>query len=85
MKLSKTHFHSRVHKIPELHFEDQRLSSFSGLIVFQAFFSKLELKRRLKRCFEHIQSSSVIGMHTVTLILIIHITLGFRRLREIDR
>ena len=85
MKLSKTHFHSHVYKIPELHFEDQRLSSFSGLIVFQAFFSRLDLKRRLKRCFEHIQSGSVIGIHTVTLILIIHITLGFRRLREIER
>jgi len=85
VKLSKTHFHSRVHKIPELCFEDQRLSSFSGLIIFQAFFSKLDLKHRLKECFEHIPSSSSIGIHTVALILIIHIILGFRRLREMDR
>ncbi len=85
MKLSKAHFHSRVHKIPEFCFEDQRLSSFSGLIIFQAFFTKLDLKRRLKKCFEHIPRSSSIGIHTVALILIIHITLGFRRLREMDR
>ncbi len=85
MNLSKAHFHSRVYKIPELSFEDQRLSSFSGLIIFQAFFSKLDLKRRLKKCFTHIPSSSSIGIHTVALILIIHITLGFRRLREMDR
>jgi|TARA_B100002003_G_scaffold208436_1_gene203139 hypothetical protein len=85
VNLSKAHFHSRVYKIPELSFEDQRLSSFSGLIIFQAFFSKLDLKRRLKKCFTHIPSSSSIGIHTVALILIIHITLGFRRLREMDR
>ena len=85
MKLSKAHFHSRVHKIPELCFEDQRLSSFSGLIIFQAFFTRLDLKRRLKKCFEHIPCSSSIGIHTVALIIIIHITLGFRRLREMDR
>ena len=85
MKLSKSHFHSRVYKIPELFFEDQRLSSFAGLILFQAFFSQLGLKFRLKRCFEHIQRSSVIGIHTVALILIVHITLGFRRLRGMDR
>ena len=53
--------------------------------MFQAFFSQLGLKFRLKRCFEHIQRSSVIGIHTVALILIVHITLGFRRLREMDR
>jgi len=34
MKLSKSHFHSRVYKIPELFFEDQRLSSFAGLILW---------------------------------------------------
>ena len=57
MKLSKAHFHSRVHKIPELCFEDQRLSSFSGLIILQAFFTRLDLKRRLKKCFEHVPRS----------------------------
>ena len=85
MKLSKAHFHSRVHKIPELCFEDQRLSSFSGLIILQAFFTRLDLKPGLEKCFEHIRRSSSIGIHTVALILIIHITLGFRRLREMDR
>ena len=85
MKLRKTHFHSRVYKIPELFFEDQRLSSFAGLIVFQAFFSQLNLKFRLKRCFGSIHRSSIIGVHTVALILIVHIILGFRRLGEMDR
>ena len=85
MKLSKAQFHSRIYKIPELYFEDQRLSSFSGLIIFQAFFSKLDLKNRLKKCFEHIQCNSVIGVHVVTLILIVHLTLGFRHLREVER
>ena len=85
MKLSKAQFHSRVYEIPEIYFEDQRLSSFSGLIIFQAFFSKLDLKNKLKKCFEHIQCNSVIGAHVVTLILIVHLTLGFRHLREVER
>ena len=85
MEFSKTHFHSRVHKIPALHFVDQRPSSHLGLIVFQAFFSRHDLKHRLKRLFEHIQCGSVMGIHTVALILIIQITLGFHRPREMDR
>jgi hypothetical protein len=30
VKLSKAHFHAVVHAIPELCFEDQRLTSFAG-------------------------------------------------------
>ena len=82
MKYSKSQIHSRVYRIPEVCFEDQRLSSFSGLILVQAFFAKLELKNRLRRCFEHIQISSIVGFHVVALILIVHLMLGFRRLRD---
>ncbi len=85
MKYSKSHLHSRVYKIPEMRFEDQRLSSFSGLVVIQALFTKLELKRRLSGCFEHIKSDAIVGFHVVALLLIVHLMLGYRRLREIDR
>jgi hypothetical protein len=34
-----------VHAIRELRFEDQRLTSFSGLVIFQVLF--LRLKQRL--------------------------------------
>lgn len=85
MKFSKTQTFSRVHRIPELCFEDQRLSSFSGLVVIQALFAKLDLRQRLTRCFRHIRSDAVIGFSVVTVLLILHLMLGYRRLRDMQR
>jgi hypothetical protein len=85
VKFSRAYFHRRVYKIPELCFEDQRLSSFSGLILVQALFAKLDLRNRLKRCFQHIHSGVVVNFHVVTLMLIVHLMLGYRRLREMER
>jgi|TARA_Y100000031_G_scaffold94555_1_gene103930 hypothetical protein len=85
VKYSKAQILHRVHNIPELRFEDQRLSSFSGLVVIQALFKKLNLRAQLKRCFQHIQNSKVIGFSVTTILLIIHSMLGYRRLREMER
>lgn len=85
MKYRKSDYSSNVYKIPEIFFEDQRLSSFSGLVVIQAFFRRLDLKKRLRGCFDHIQSDAIVGLHVVTLLLILHIIMGYRRLREIER
>lgn len=84
MKSSKAQIHAKFHKIPVIRFEDQRLTSFSGLLMFQALFTKMKLKRRLKRCFSHLKISPIFGRHLVVLLLIAHLLLGFRRLREID-
>ena len=35
MKYSKSQIMSRAYKIPELKFEDQNLTSFAGLVIFQ--------------------------------------------------
>ena len=51
MKSSKTEIHSRVHSLPEIRFDDQRLTSCSGLAVFQSHFQSLELRKRLRSCF----------------------------------
>ena len=84
MKSSKAQIFARVHKIPTLRFEDQRLTSFSGLVVIQALFSTLDIKAKLRACFDHLPSGSVFGQHTITLVLIVHLMLGFRRLRDMD-
>ena len=39
VKSSKTQIHTKSHKIPELRFEDQHLTSFSGIIIFQLLFA----------------------------------------------
>jgi hypothetical protein len=47
-KFSKKHIFSRVVKISGIKFEDQRLTSFSGLVLCQPVFQQLRLKERLK-------------------------------------
>ena len=39
MKCSKASIHRKTHRIPEIQFEDQRLTSFAGLVLFQALFN----------------------------------------------
>ena len=45
MKCSKAAIHRKTHRIPEIKFEDQRLTSFAGLVVYQSLFSRIGLKR----------------------------------------
>jgi len=84
VKSSKSQIQAKFHKIPVIRFEDQQLTSFSGLLIFQQLFRRIELKKRLKKCFAHLKVSPIFGRHLVVMLLIIHLLLGFRRLREID-
>ena len=84
MKCSKKEIYSRVHKIPEIKFEDQRLTSFAGLIIFQPLFFRLAIKERLRSCFNHLTVSPIFGHHLIVLVLIVHLLIGFRRLRDMD-
>ncbi len=84
MKCSRAEIHAKFHKIPGIRFEDQKLTSFSGLLIFQALFNRLGLKERLRKCFDHMKVSPIFGHHLVVVLLIVHLIMGFRRLREID-
>lgn len=84
MKSSKAQIFSRVHKIPALRFEDQRLTSFAGLVIIQELFSRLDMKSRLRACFDHLPASPIFGHHIIVLTLIVHLMLGYRRLRDMD-
>jgi len=85
VKSSRAEIHSRVYRLPELRFEDQRLTSFSGLVILQALFAKLQLRDRLTSCFARLGRGMVIGLPTIALLLIVHLMLGYRRLRDLDR
>lgn len=85
MKLSKSQVHTNVQSIPELRFEDQRLSSFSGCVLLQRLFQNLNLRGRLQECFDHREEKLIVGFPTIVLIVIVHLMLGFRRLRDIER
>jgi hypothetical protein len=75
---------AKFHKIPVIRFEDQQLTSFSGLLIFQQLFKRISLKARLKKCFAHLKVSPIFGRHLVVMLLVVHLLLGFRRLREVD-
>ena len=83
MKYSKSEIMSRAYKIPDLTFEDQNLTSVAGLIVFQPLMLGLEMKNRLFQCFRHLKTSRIFGHHVITLLLIVHLLLGYRRLRDL--
>ena len=84
MKSSKAQITAKFHKIPALRFEDQKLTSFSGLLIFQLLFTRINLKNRLKKCFTHLKASPIFGRHLIVVLLIVHLLIGFRRLRELD-
>jgi hypothetical protein len=84
VKSSKAQILAKFHKIPVLRFEDQQLTSFSGLLIFQQLFQRIQLKQRLRVCFAHLTLSPIFGRHLVVLLLVVHLLLGFRRLREVD-
>ena len=82
MKLSRSEVLRTTHTIPVIRFEDQALTSFSGLVIFQALFAKLNLKERLRWCFSHCTVSPIFGQHLIVLLLTVHLLLGYRWLRD---
>ena len=82
MKYSKAEVHCKTHGLPALRFEDSQLTSFSGLILIQALFARLGLKERLRRCFSYLTVSPIFGHATLVLCLVLHLMLGYRRLRD---
>jgi hypothetical protein len=82
VKCSKTDIHRKTHSLPSLRFEDQKLTSYVGLVLFQSLFARLGVKERLTRCFRHLTVSPIFGHGVVTLLLIVHLLLGHRRLQD---
>jgi hypothetical protein len=82
MKYSRREVRGKAYALPELKFENQSLTSFSGLVVFQQFFAVLRLKARLTRCFAHQRVGKVFARATLFLQLVLHLLLGYRELRD---
>ena len=59
-----------------LRFEDQQLTSFSGLLVFQLLFKRINLKTRLKKCFGHLTVSPIFGRHLIVMLIIASLFVG---------
>ena len=83
MKCCITAIHCKPPRIPDIKFEDPRLTSFAGLLVYQSLFSRIGLKQQLTGCFRHLTVSPIFGHGIVVLLLIVHLLLGYRRLQDI--
>ena len=85
VKSSKTEIHAKFHKIPRIRFsEERKLTSYSGIVIFQALFNALKLGARIRACFRHLGGSKIFGHASVVVLLVVHLVLGFRRLRDLD-
>jgi hypothetical protein len=82
MKVSRAQVRTKTHALPKLAFENQTLTSFGGLVIFQQFFASLNLRARLRDCFRHLSQRRVYSRTTVFLQLIVHLLLGFRELQH---
>lgn len=84
MKLSKASVRGSARSIPRLRFEDQQLTSFAGIVVFQKLFQRIDLAGRLRRCFDHLPRGGAYDHHRIALLLVVHLLLGYRQLRGMD-
>lgn len=87
MKFKKFSIFSKARKIPEIRFDEeanQSLTSFSGLVTYQFLFQRLNLEKRLKECFVSQKQDLLYDFHLIALILIIHLSLGYKWLRDIS-
>ena len=49
MKIAKADIYRQVNRLPTLKFEEQQLTSFAGLVVFQKLFETCQLKAAVAR------------------------------------
>ena len=84
VKHSKVDVRGKARPALDVRFEPQNLTSYSGLILFQHFFSLIGIKERLWGCFRHLKVSPIYSHHIILLLLIVHLIIGHRRLRDVD-
>jgi hypothetical protein len=82
VKVAKAAIYRQVSSLPALKFEEQQLTSFAGLVVFQKLFETCQLKARLQEACAHLHPRHYYSFSTILQCLIVHLVLGYRQLRE---
>lgn len=83
MKSTKSSVRCKSVVVPQVQFDEQRLTSFAGLIVFQRLFIDLDLKAKIAGCFSHQRDGGIFPHSALILLLVVHLLLGFRRLKHL--
>ena len=73
MKCTKAAIHRKFHTLPRLRFNDEKLTSFAGIVLWQSLFQTLDVRASLTRCFSHLRGNSTYGHGLIMLLLIIHL------------
>jgi len=84
VRFSKSKIYRNASNIPDLKFEEQQLTSFGGLVVFQNLFNKLQLSKKLADCTRHLNVSRFYKHSTILQCLVLHVILGFQKIRDSD-
>ncbi len=84
MKIAKRDIQARKWSLPRVRFEKEEISSFGGLIIFEPLFEKLQLQEKLEACCRHLPTKHYYRFARIVRLLIIHVLLGCRALRDID-
>ena len=63
----------------DIRFEAQNLTSYSGLILFQHFFSLIGARSGCG-VVRHLKVNPIYGHHVVMMLLVVHLIIGHRRL-----
>lgn len=84
LKKSNIEYNKKNRCNPVIKFKKQKITSFSGIIIFFNFFKEKDFFNKIKQSVNHIQDKTVIGYHKIFIILTLHLLLGFRQLREIE-
>lgn len=70
--------------MPQVQFQEQQLTSFGGLLLFQKLFQKIRLKEHLQGCCAHLGDKTLYHPWVIVYWLIMHLLLGFRKLRDLE-
>jgi len=82
MNISIKNIFRKSKKILRPEFEDQTLTSYGGLVIFEALFKNIGIKQKLASCFKHIINKSSYKPPIIMLVLVSHILLGYKQLRD---
>ncbi len=84
MKIAKRDIKARKWCLPQIKFAKEQMTSYGGLVIFKPLLERLQLAQKLDRCCRHLQVGSHYRFGRIVQLLVIHIVLGFRPLRDID-
>jgi hypothetical protein len=84
MRFAKKSIYTKASSVPQLKFEDQQLTSYGGIVVFQKLFAKLGLKERIRQACAHLGDGNLYHPAVIVQVLVVHLLLGFRKLRDVE-